>query len=87
MLLTRRFSGKSTISSRPGYAVFLSFSAISRLLRRNKAISDGVSIRGAGEIPSFRLSEAVEGVTESLLPPIFKVFAMFLPQFFQLIGI
>lgn len=66
------------------YAVFLSLAAISCLLRRSNAISDCFNIRGAGEVPSFRLSEAVEGVTEPFLPPLFKFFAMFLPQFFKL---
>ena len=46
--------------------------ATSALLRLSKAISDGVSILGAGEVPSFRLSEAIEGVAEALLPPLFE---------------
>ena len=41
----------------------------SRLLARNKAISDGVSIRGAGEGPSLRMSAAVEGVIEAPFLP------------------
>ena len=44
-------------------------SAISWALRRSKSISYGVNVRGAGEVPSLRLSKAVEGVAETLLPP------------------
>ncbi len=50
------------------------------MLCRNNSISDGVSIRGAFEVASFRLSKAVEGVTEPGLPPNFKLFAMFAPE-------
>lgn len=57
--------------------------AISCLLCRSKAISDGFSIRGADKVPSFRFSERVEGVTESVLPPVFKCCAMLFPQFIQ----
>lgn len=51
---------------------------ISRLLDRNKSISDGVNIRGPGEMPSLRMSAAVEGVTEVLLPPLFEAGSVFL---------
>ena len=52
------------------------YSAISCLLRRNNSISDGVSIDGAREVASLRLSKAVEAVTESVLPPVFEVSSM-----------
>lgn len=42
---------------------------ISRLLDRSKSISNGVNIRGPGEILILRMSEAVEGVTGVFLPP------------------
>ena len=60
------------------------YSKTSRLLFRNNSISDASSIRGAGEVPSFRLSEAIEGVTESLPPPLLKAFPMSLSKFMQL---
>ena len=44
---------------------------------RNNTISDAVSIRGAFEVASFGLSEAVEAVAELFLPPVFKFVAMF----------
>ena len=54
--------------------------AISCLLFLNNAISDLVSIRGTFEVASFRLSKAVEAVTESVSPPVFKCLPMFRPQ-------
>ena len=50
--------------------------ATSALLSLSKSISDRVSILGAGEVPSFRLSEAIEGVADVLSPPLFKVMSM-----------
>ncbi|MDE0223888.1 MAG: hypothetical protein OXP28_01985 [Gammaproteobacteria bacterium] len=47
--------------------------AISFALCRSKSISDLVNILGPGEIPSFRLSKAVEGVTETGAPPLPEV--------------
>jgi hypothetical protein len=47
-------------------AAFRDTSATSTALRLSKSISDGVSILGKGELPIFRLSNAVEGVTELL---------------------
>lgn len=58
--------------------------AISRLLCRSNAISEGVSIRGARKIPSFRLSKAVETVTELGFPPGLDG-SMFLSQFNELV--
>ena len=40
---------------------------------RSKSISDRVNIRGVGEVPSFRVSKAIEGVAEVFLPPRFEV--------------
>lgn len=57
---------------------------ISRLLDRNKLISDGVNIRGPGEIPSLRMSEAVEGVTEVLLAAISKTGSVLLSELMKL---
>ncbi len=51
---------------------------------RSKPISDAVSIRGAGEIPSLRLSKAIEGVAELPPPPVFKGFSMFRPKLMEL---
>jgi hypothetical protein len=47
------------------------------LLRRNNSISDGVSIRGAGEVPSFRLSKVVEAVTKAGFPSVFEGYPIF----------
>jgi hypothetical protein len=84
LAIAERFDERDIVALKPWPMVqadFSSFAAISCLLRRSNAISDGFNIREAGEVPSFRLSKAVEGVTESLLPPLFKFFAMFMPQF------
>ena len=47
--------------------------AISALLRLSKSISYGVNIRGAGEVPTLRLSKAIEGVAEVFPPPFLEV--------------
>ena len=49
---------------------------ISCALRLNNSSSYSVNTRGAGEVPSFRLSKSIEGVAELVFPPVFKVFAM-----------
>ena len=59
--------------------------AISLLLRRSNSISDGVNVRGAGEVPSFRLSEAVEGVTEPFPPPLLEGRSVLLFDLMQLL--
>ena len=59
-------------------------SATSLLLRCSNSISDGVNIRGAGEVPSFRLSKAVEGVTELVPPPQLKVRSALFSELMQL---
>ena len=59
--------------------------AISLALCRSKSISDRVNIRGAGEVPSFRLSKAVEGVTEGLTPPLVEVSSVLLSELIQLL--
>lgn len=51
----------------------------------SRTISDGVNIRGAGEVPSFRLSKAIEGVSEESFPPLLEVFAVFLSEFMNLL--
>ena len=61
--------------------------AISLALCRNKSISDRVNIRRTGEIPSFRLSMAVEGVTEAGTPPPFEVPSMLSSEFMQLLRV
>ena len=58
--------------------------AISSALRRSKSISDGVSIRGAGEIPSLRLSAAVEGVAEMRLPSLLEIRSVLVSEFIEL---
>ncbi len=45
---------------------------------RSHSTSDGVSIRGAFEVPGFRLRETVETVAKFFVPPDFKVVAMFI---------
>ncbi len=62
----------------------LATSAISLLLCCSNSISYGVSIRGAGEVPSLRLSEAVEGVVEALPPPLLKIRSVLFAEFMQL---
>ena len=52
---------------------------------RSKSISYGVSIRGAGEIPSLRLSKAIEGVAEVFSPPLLEVPPMLLSEFTELL--
>ncbi len=52
---------------------------------RSKSISDGVSIRGAGEVPSLRLSKSIEGVAETLLPPLLEVQSAFPSEFMELL--
>ena len=48
---------------------------------RSKPISYGVNIRGAGEVPSLRLSKAIEGVAEVFPPPLLEVPAVRLSEF------
>ena len=57
--------------------------AISFLLCRSKSISYRVSIRGVGEVPSIRLSKAVEGVTP-FPPSFFEVWSVSLSDFMAL---
>ena len=59
--------------------------AISLALCRSKSISDRVNIRGPGEIPSFRLSKAVEGVTELGPPPLLEVPSVLFSELMQLL--
>ena len=59
--------------------------AISLALCRSKSISDRVNIRGPGEIPSFRLSKAVEGVTELGPPPLLEVPSVLFSELIQLL--
>ena len=87
--LELRLAGLQFLGLFPGTAPAAKVSrltwAISALLRLSKSISDGVSILGAGEVPSFRLSEAVEGVAEALLPPLFEAVGVSLPEFIELL--
>jgi len=46
----------------------------------NKAISDGVSIRGIFEVASFRPGKLGESEPESLAPPVFEVLSMLVSQ-------
>ena len=46
---------------------------ISWALRLNNSSPYSVNTRGAGEVPSFRLSKSIEGVAEVVFPPLFKV--------------
>ncbi len=50
--------------------------ATSALLSLSKSISNRVNILGTGEVPSLRLSEAIEGVADVLSPPLFEVLSM-----------
>lgn len=59
---------------------------ISWALFLNNSSSYAVSIRGAGEVPSFRLSKSIEGVSEVVFPPLLKVFAMGFSQCIQLLA-
>ena len=52
--------------------------------RCSKATSDGVNIRRAGEVPSLRLSKAIEGVAEMFPPPFLEVRAVFPSEFMEL---
>ena len=52
---------------------------------RSKSISYGVNIRGAGEVPSLRLSKAIEGVAEMLAPPLLEVPPVSLSEFMELL--
>ena len=52
---------------------------------RSRPISYCVSIRGAGEVPSLRLSKAIEGVTEVFAPPLLEVVAVFLFELMDLV--
>ena len=54
------------------------------LLCRSKSISYGVNIRGAGEVPSLRLSKAREGVAKVFPPPFLEVRPVSLLEFMQL---
>ena len=54
---------------------------ISRALCLNNSFSYLVSIRGVGEVPSFRLSKSIEGVAEAVLPSFLKCLPMDIPQF------
>ena len=58
-------------------------SAISFKPRRSKSISYRVSIRGAGVIPSLRLSRVIEGVAETASPPRFEVFPVTSTEFME----
>ena len=49
----------------------------------SNSISDSVSARGVEQITCFRLCKAVEAEAESLTPPVFKFFSMFVPQCFK----
>ena len=58
-------------------------SAISFAAWRSNSISDGVSVRGVGHVPSFRWSKAVDGVSEAVAlspfvisPAVFSNFMM-----------
>ena len=51
---------------------------------RSKSISYGVNIRGAGEVPSLRLSKAIEGVAEILAPPPLEVSPVLLSELMEL---
>ena len=62
-------------------------SAISRTLCRSKPTSYGVNIRGAGEVPSLRLSKAIEGVAEVIPPPCFEVRPMPFLEFTYLLPV
>ena len=73
-------SGSEVSQSLSLNSVSLTTSDTSLLLRCSKPTSYGVSVRGAGEVPSLRLSKAVEGVTEPLSPPAFKLRAVLLPK-------
>ena len=42
--------------------------AISSADLRNSSISDGVSIRGVGDVPNLRCNKAVEGVSDMVGP-------------------
>jgi hypothetical protein len=46
----------------------------------NKAISDGVSIRGVFEVASFRPGKLGESEPESLPPPVFEFLSMLVSQ-------
>ena len=46
-------------------ALRLTTAAISSAPCRNNFFSDSVSIRGAGEVPSLRLSKSIEGVSDA----------------------
>ena len=51
---------------------------------RSKATSDGVNIRRAGEVPSLRLSKAIEGAAEMFLSAFFEAWAAFPSEFMVL---
>lgn len=53
---------------------------------RSKSISDGVSIRGAGEVPSLRLSKSIEGVAEMLPPLLLEVRSVYPSEFMELLS-
>lgn len=57
--------------------------AISFKLRRSKSTSYRVNIRGAGAIPSLRLSRVIEGVAETASPPRFEVFPVASAEFME----
>jgi hypothetical protein len=46
----------------------------------NKAISDGVSIRGVFEVASFRPGKFVEAKSEGLPPPLLEFLSMLVSQ-------
>ena len=60
--------------------------AISLALCRSNTISDRVNIRGAGEIPSLRLSLAVEGVIEADTPAFPEIPSGLSSEFMRLPG-
>ena len=59
--------------------------AISALLRLSKSTSYGVNSRGACEVPSLRLSKAVEGVSDIFPPPFLEVRPVSFLEFMSLL--
>ena len=59
--------------------------ATSALLSLSKSISNRVNTLAAGEVPSLRLSAAIEGVADLLPPPLFEVVSMSVLWFIELL--
>ena len=59
---------------------------ISRLLDRSKSISDSVNIRGVGDMPSFRVSAAAEGVSDAPLPTLLEGRSVLLSELMKLLA-